>query len=92
MITAPEMLEERVMSGDQLALARLITLIENNDPLGLDTLSSLFPNTGNAHPRGGRRKWRSSSPKNRDCRCRPEQSVHWRGDSRGSHSDARFIG
>jgi LAO/AO transport system kinase len=49
MITAPEMLEERVMSGDQLALARLITLIENNDPLGLDTLSSLFPNTGNAH-------------------------------------------
>lgn len=49
MTTDPELLKARVMTGDRLSLARLITLIENNDPQGLDTLSALFPETGSAH-------------------------------------------
>jgi LAO/AO transport system kinase len=38
-----------VLAGDRLALARLITLIENESVEGLDALSSLYPHTGRAH-------------------------------------------
>lgn len=38
-----------VLAGDRLALARLITLIENESAQGLETLSSLYPHTGRAH-------------------------------------------
>jgi LAO/AO transport system kinase len=40
---------ERVLDGDRLALARLLTLIENEDPQGLDSLGALYPHTGRAH-------------------------------------------
>ena len=40
---------ERILAGDRLALARLLTQIENEDPEGFQTLSSLFPRTGCAH-------------------------------------------
>jgi len=40
---------ERVLSGDRLALARLLSQIENEDPAGLDSLSHLYPRTGRAH-------------------------------------------
>jgi LAO/AO transport system kinase len=35
--------------GDRRALGRLISLLENGHPSGLETLESLFPETGNAH-------------------------------------------
>ncbi len=40
---------ERVLKGDRLALARLLTQIENEDASGLKALSSLYPHTGRAH-------------------------------------------
>jgi LAO/AO transport system kinase len=42
-------LAERVRSGDRLALARLLTLIENNSPEGQEALSELHASTGRAH-------------------------------------------
>ncbi len=42
-------LTERVLNGDRHALARVLTLLENDDPVGLAVLEKLFPRTGNAH-------------------------------------------
>ena len=42
-------LAERVLSGDRLALARLLTLIENETPQGIAALGDLYPHTGSAH-------------------------------------------
>jgi LAO/AO transport system kinase len=42
-------LAEQVRSGDRLSLARLLTLIENEDPQGISTLGELYTNTGSAH-------------------------------------------
>lgn len=38
-----------VLGGDRLALARLLTQIENDTPEGLTALRALFPSTGRAH-------------------------------------------
>lgn len=42
-------LAQRVLEGDRRALARLLTYIENDDPIGLAALDILYPGTGNAH-------------------------------------------
>lgn len=42
-------LAESVLTGNRLALSRLITHVENNTPEGLEALGSLFANTGRAH-------------------------------------------
>lgn len=42
-------LTESVLAGDRLFLARLLTLIENDDPEGLQALSLLYSHTGKAH-------------------------------------------
>ena len=42
-------LAQSVLSGDRLALARLLTLVENNTPEGRDSLDELFPHAGKAH-------------------------------------------
>ncbi|HEY44963.1 MAG TPA: hypothetical protein G4O11_13365, partial [Anaerolineae bacterium] len=42
-------LAERVLAGDRLALARLLSQIENEEPTGLDDLAALYPRTGGAH-------------------------------------------
>lgn len=42
-------LAERVRSGDRLALARLLTLIEDNSQEGQEALSELHTSTGHAH-------------------------------------------
>ena len=42
-------LAERVRSGDRLALARLLTLVENNSQEGQEALSKLHASTGRAH-------------------------------------------
>ena len=38
-----------ILQGDRLALARLLTQIENDTPEGLETLGALYPHTGQAH-------------------------------------------
>jgi LAO/AO transport system kinase len=40
---------DRILAGDRLALARLLTQIEDEQPEGFETLSALFPHTGQAH-------------------------------------------
>ncbi len=42
-------LAQTVLSGDRLALARLLTQVENNAPDGRAALIELFPYTGKAH-------------------------------------------
>lgn len=45
-------LAERLLAGDRRALARGITLIENDDPAGWDLVREIFPQTGNARVTG----------------------------------------
>lgn len=45
---AQDMFEE-VLKGERLALARLLTLVENDTPKGRAALNFLFPHTGRAH-------------------------------------------
>jgi LAO/AO transport system kinase len=40
---------DRVIAGERLALARLLTLVENDTPKGRAALDYLFPYTGKAH-------------------------------------------
>jgi LAO/AO transport system kinase len=42
-------LAESVLAGETLALARLLTLVENDLPEGRPALDELFPHTGKAH-------------------------------------------
>jgi LAO/AO transport system kinase len=42
-------LADRVLNADRLALARLLTRIENEEPEGLEALAELYPHTGKAH-------------------------------------------
>jgi LAO/AO transport system kinase len=41
-------LAERLLAGDRRALARAITLVENDDPAGWDLVREVFPQTGKA--------------------------------------------
>jgi LAO/AO transport system kinase len=40
---------DKVLHGDRLALARLITHVENDTPQGQESIDRLFPHTGHAH-------------------------------------------
>ncbi|WP_322506808.1 methylmalonyl Co-A mutase-associated GTPase MeaB [Anaerolinea sp.] len=42
-------LVERALAGERLAIARLLTQVENNTPLGQEALQRLYSRTGNAH-------------------------------------------
>ena len=42
-------LSESILQGDRLALARVLTQVENDTPDGRAALDSLFPHTGRAH-------------------------------------------
>ena len=42
-------LTESVVAGNRLALARLLTQVENDSPEGRSALAELFPHTGKAH-------------------------------------------
>jgi LAO/AO transport system kinase len=46
--TTEETLAERLIAGDKRALARAITLIENDDPAGWELVREVFPKTGRA--------------------------------------------
>ncbi len=41
-------LAQRLLSGDRRALARAITLVENDDPEGWELVRTIYPKTGNA--------------------------------------------
>src|ERR1700731_1228386 len=48
-MTDPERtLAERLLAGDKRALARAITLVENDDPAGWELVREVFPRTGRA--------------------------------------------
>ncbi|MAG36900.1 MAG: methylmalonyl Co-A mutase-associated GTPase MeaB [Dehalococcoidia bacterium] len=42
-------LARRVLAGDRRALARVMTLLERDDPTGTAVWQALYPSTGNAH-------------------------------------------
>ncbi|MBN2555088.1 MAG: methylmalonyl Co-A mutase-associated GTPase MeaB [Anaerolineales bacterium] len=42
-------LVQKALSGDPLALSRLLTLVENETPEGISALSELYPRSGKAH-------------------------------------------
>lgn len=48
----PADLAERIVSGDRRALARAITLVENDTPAGRAVLAELYPRTGHARTVG----------------------------------------
>jgi LAO/AO transport system kinase len=43
------MIPSSILSGDRLALSRLLTQVENDTPAGRAVLAELFPHTGRAH-------------------------------------------
>src|SRR5579862_5411367 len=43
-----EPLAQRLLAGDKRALARAITLVENDDPAGWELVREVYPHTGNA--------------------------------------------
>ncbi len=45
-------LAQRVLAGERRAVARAMTLVENETPSGRETLRSLYPHTGRAHTIG----------------------------------------
>ena len=42
-------LGDRVLAGDPRAIARAISLIENDDPAGVDLIAHIFSHTGRAY-------------------------------------------
>ena len=46
-------LAAEALKGSQLAGARLIRLLEERDPAGIEGLKALYPHSGSAHSRGG---------------------------------------
>jgi LAO/AO transport system kinase len=40
---------KRILKGDRLELARLLTKVENEDPSGFEALTALYSHTGHAH-------------------------------------------
>src|SRR6476619_1815302 len=46
--TSDASLADRLVAGDKLALARAITLIENDDPAGWELVREVYPSTGKA--------------------------------------------
>jgi LAO/AO transport system kinase len=44
----PKPLAQRLLDGDRRALARAITLVQNNDPAGWDLVREIYPRTGKA--------------------------------------------
>ncbi|GAC1440831.1 MAG: methylmalonyl Co-A mutase-associated GTPase MeaB [Solirubrobacteraceae bacterium] len=45
---AERSLSERLLAGDRRALARAITLVQNDDPAGWELVREVYPHTGNA--------------------------------------------
>ena len=82
-VVAGEDLIARLRGGDPRALPRLATLIENENPAGLEALDALFPITGNAHVVG------ITGPPGagRHAHCRPDRRDP--GDGAAGRRDRR---
>jgi len=52
MSTTERTLAQRLLDGDQRALARAITLVENDDPAGWELVREVYPRTGQAQVLG----------------------------------------
>jgi GTPase len=48
MSSADQTLAQRLLAGDRRALARAITLVENDDPAGWELVREIYPRTGHA--------------------------------------------
>jgi LAO/AO transport system kinase len=48
-VQSAEGLASSILEGSRLALARTLSLVENDDPMGHEALNQLFPHTGRAH-------------------------------------------
>src|SRR6204780_5200104 len=48
MTTSDQPLADRLLGGDKRALARAISLVENDDPAGWDLVREVYPRTGQA--------------------------------------------
>src|SRR5436305_12064072 len=48
MPTSDENLAQRLLDGDRRALARGISLVENDDPAGWELVRTIYPKTGRA--------------------------------------------
>ncbi len=48
----PDSLVDRLLAGDRRALARVLTLVENDAPAGREALRALYPRGGRAHTIG----------------------------------------
>ncbi len=51
MVEAPDLVP-RLLAGERRALARVLSLVENNDPAGREALRALYPRGGHAHTIG----------------------------------------
>ena len=60
--TAAE-LTERLLAGDKRALARAISLVENDDPEGWALVREVYPRTGKAAVPGSPVRPESASPR-----------------------------
>jgi len=47
-LMAPSVLAERLLAGDRRALARAITLVQDDEPAGWELVREIYPHTGNA--------------------------------------------
>lgn len=70
-------LAESIRSGDRLALARLLTRVENDTQEGRAALAELFPHTGNAHLIGV-----TGSPGTGKSSLVNRLALHFRGEGR----------
>ena len=48
MSSADQTLAQRLLAGDRRALARAISLVENDDPAGWELVREIYPKTGRA--------------------------------------------
>ena len=68
MADTEQSLAQRLLAGDKRALARAISLVENDDPEGWELVREVYPHTGNAAIDRLHRPARASA--NRPCWAR----------------------
>ena len=99
-------LAQRLLDGDKRALARAISLVENDDPAGWELVREVYPRTGNANvvgftgpPGVGKstligaltKLQRAPEPRRRRAVDRPLVAVHPRGAAGRPHPSVRAL-
>ena len=90
-------LADRVLAGDPRAMARAISLIENEDPAGAELLRAIFPRTGRAYLIGvtgppGAGKSTLVDRLIAQLRARPSASADATADRRSAERELRSTG